>query len=123
MTNYDVFVKVFGKSKAKQLRKRIPEVKLSREEAELIAAEFSEHPEEAFRKLMLVDASRACKATPEDRQRTKRLLMALHIDNGRRCGHCTVCCTHTEIAELNKPMGYDCVHLSPCGQSGGCSIY
>lgn len=41
---------------------------------------------------------------------------------GRECGPCTVCCTALTIdeAELQKPQGYRCRHLSP---HGGCGIY
>lgn len=40
----------------------------------------------------------------------------------KECGHCTLCCTILDVAELNKPAGVSCEHLKKFGGCG-CSLH
>lgn len=44
----------------------------------------------------------------------------LQGDELRACGSCSACCTNLAVAELHKPAGVRCVHLTAAGK---CSIY
>ena len=41
--------------------------------------------------------------------------------SNRKCGGCTVCCTHTEVEPFNKPNGQPCHFIN--GDNTGCAIY